>query len=155
MGVAWTGQSWECVNDPITDREPQDSDTVCFVELMDDPGFRGVRCSDAAGFPVDFDVAMNIVNKDTELAQGKIVTDVRFDEYTKSRFFNWRRNNDGKLIQTFVQDDVALKHKYDAAKQLNLAGVGIWTLTKLNYSAPINSIAFNDTLRMWEIVPSF
>jgi spore germination protein YaaH len=116
--------------------------------MLGDAGFRGVNCTDAAGFPIDFPVAMEI------LRGSNSTTDKRYEKYTRMTYFNWR-NAGGELIQTWLKDVESLEPIYEAAKKLGLGGVGVWTLTKLDYAAERGSAAFGDTREMWGALHDF
>ena len=147
-GVSFTGQSWICVPSPLTGEKAKDDTDVCFVGMLGGDGFRGVNCSDATGFIINYDAANRILRKKDEI--GVAVTSKRFEQYMKSSYFNWIRKEDGELIQTWLKDVESLSPIYAAAKKLGLGGIGIWLTTNLDYSSNVESQEYKDSQQMWE-----
>ena len=114
--------------------EKLDSD-LCLIEPIP---FRGCNCSDAAGRELGFGQIVQILNR------WKAVR--KWDDAAESPYFSYGPLG-GIMYQVRYDDPESLRRKYAAAKEIGLAGVGMWSAQALDYG--------NDTqvAAMWGALP--
>merc|ERR1712187_704784 len=130
LGLPWYGYSYPCINSDVTD-----STDAC--ELPETP-WRGINCSDAAGAQYPYKEIMSILDNHTN------VSEVRWDDNLLSPYFNHRVQ--GQLHQLWFDDPRSLSMKYALARELGLAGVGIWEFDEVRPLPDEHSRVMWDTL---------
>jgi len=152
LGTPWYGYVYPCLN-----AEPQDD--VCEIKLVP---FRGVNCSDAAGWEVPF---MNIMDLlDRNICPGgipagstcEVTTSLTWDESTQSPFFNFVVNS-SKVHQVWFDDARSSAIKYGLAKNMGLRGVGPYTWSDLDANGSVtgNPRAAAESKAMWDALRTF
>jgi len=152
LGTPWYGYIYPCLN-----AEP--TDDVCEIKLVP---FRGVPCSDAAGWEVPFMNVMDLLDRNVcpeGIPAGstcKVTTSLTWDESTQSPFFNFVVNS-SKVHQVWFDDARSSALKYGVAKQLGLRGVGPYTWSDLDANGSVtgNPRAAAESKSMWEALRTF
>ena len=121
LGVPWYGYQYQCL--PGT----QPNDRFCPIRLVP---FRGVGCSDAAGYEIPYSKLLQEYSNQTsiELVQ---TGGMRRDAYMDASFFNFIVN-DTAIKQSWMDDPSSLRRKYSYARSTKLAGVGPFTFSDLD-----------------------
>ena len=115
LGVPWYGYSYTCL--PGT----KPNDRFCRIPLVP---FRGVECSDAAGYEVPYSNLMQQYRSQNS-------TSMRRDTYQDASFFNIIVN-ETTIRQSWIDDPISLRRKYSYARSKGLAGVGPFTFSDLD-----------------------
>ena len=115
LGVPWYGYSYTC----LPGMKP--NDRFCPIPLVP---FRGVECSDAAGYEVPYSNLM-------QQYRSRNSTSMRRDTYQDASFFNIIAN-ETTIRQSWMDDPISLRRKYSYARSKGLAGIGPFTFSDLD-----------------------
>jgi Di-N-acetylchitobiase len=122
------GYQYPCLEGTLT------RDRYCPIRLVP---FRGVDCSDAAGWEVPFANLMD------EFYRQNSTQPLNRDFYMDASYFNSQKEGkDGTMVvhQSWFDDPTSLRHKYSFARSVGLKGVGPYIFGDLNpTSQPVES----------------
>ena len=132
VGLPWYGYNYPCLNF---------NDSVCEMKKVP---FRGVNCSDAAGRQYCYS---DIMSKFLPQA----IDGRHFDQKSKSPYFQYKDESDGRIHQVWYDDPESLKIKYDyIIKEAKMRGLSFWNIDCLDYSD--SPKAKKETKEMWDAV---
>lgn len=138
LGVPWYGYTYPCL--PGT----RANDRFCQLPLVP---FRGVDCSDAAGYEVPYSNLLHeFQNQSTSSARETLM---RRDAYMDAAFFNSQVKNQ-VVKQSWLDDPISLRHKYAYARSVGLAGVGPFQFSDLD---PV--LQPEESRQMWSAFDTF
>ncbi|CAB9499440.1 Di-N-acetylchitobiase [Seminavis robusta] len=150
LGVPWYGYQYPCLEGTKL------QDRFCPIPLKP---FRGVDCSDAAGWEVPYSTLLSewnttllVGDHHTPPEHSTTRTIMPRDDYMGASYFNMMRERNGKQVvhQNWLDDPTSLSQKFTYAKSMQLGGVGPFQLGDLNPSTqPKESQA------MWAAFDSF
>lgn len=150
MGTPWYGYIYACENATPTD-------DVCQLKLVP---FRGVNCSDAAGFESSFMHIMDLYDRGTcpggLTSPCRVTTELRVDSSTQSPYFNFVDGN-SNVHQVWFDDARSSAIKYRAGAALGVRGVGPYTWDDLDNDGSItgNPKAAAEAASMWAAFSAF
>jgi Di-N-acetylchitobiase len=111
--------------------------------------FRGVDCSDAAGWEVPYSNLMDELYRQNNSTEPLM----KRDYYMDASYFNsLKKQNDGQMVvhQSWFDDPTSMRHKFSLARAMGLRGIGPYTFGDLNpTSQPIESS------EMWSAFDAF
>jgi Di-N-acetylchitobiase len=131
------GYQYPCLEGTLT------KDRFCPIRLV---SFRGVDCSDAAGWEVPYS---NLLD---EFYRQNSTEALNRDAYMDASFFNSLKERGGKMVvhQSWFDDPNSMRHKFSFARSMGLRGVGPYVFGDLNpTSLPVESS------EMWSAFDAF
>jgi di-N-acetylchitobiase len=130
LATPWYGYSYECAEGT--------PDTADVCQIAERP-WRGINCSDAVGTQFSHRDVMQILDSKANC------TEVRWDDNLLAPYFNYRTN--GTVNQVWFDNPRSLALKYRLAKELGLAGVGVWTFGEVAPLPDMHARGMWDALR--------
>jgi Di-N-acetylchitobiase len=132
LGVPWYGYKYPCLPGTAEDA------MVCPIQPVP---FRGANCSDAAGSQVPHAEAIRVIQKHNAT--------VRREESSQTLFFNVVEE-EGVVVQYWMEDPYLLRKKCRWAKEQGLAGVGPYNF---QYLDPVTQE--EESAAMWSAFDEF
>lgn len=135
LGIPWYGYVYTCINNP----DP--AINICPIEYVP---FRGVNCSDAAGYEMCYSDVLNLLRNNATRGY-------TWNETLAAPYFDYVDSTTGAVHQVWFDDPRSLSLKYQYAKVEGYRGVGMWNVDCVAYGSAPNP----DTELMWSTLASF